>query len=228
VAATGARGWIGPADYLHEGNFFFDSGNECALHAFTYTMTTLMIVVSSVRPGRIGLPIARWVEAVAADRPGIEVDFADLAEINLPFMDEPNHPAMRKYTKQHTKDWSARVDAADAIIFVTPEYNHSYAPALKNAIDFLSKEWWRKPLGFVSYGGVSGGTRGVTELAEVVGMLGMVRAGAIVEIPFAGRQVADGVFSPSEKESSVLENQFIELEQLATALRPLQNRALEL
>jgi NAD(P)H-dependent FMN reductase len=184
-----------------------------------------MIVVASVRPGRIGLPIARWVESVARQRPDTKIDFADLAEINLPFMDEPNHPAMRTYTKQHTKDWSARVDAADAILFVTPEYNHSFAPSLKNAIDYLSKEWWRKPVGFVSYGGVSGGSRGVMAMAEITSMLGMVRTGATVEMPFAGRQIVDGVFQPSEKESSVLENLLTELDSLATALRPLQTPA---
>ena len=181
-----------------------------------------MIVVGSVRPGRIGLPIAEWVKSVAeADW---QIDFVDLAELNLPFMDEPNHPSVRQYTKQHTLDWSARVDAADAVIFVTPEYNHSFSPALKNALDFLSKEWWRKPVGFVSYGGVSGGTRGVAMLQTVIAGLGMVRAGALVEIPFAGKQVADGVFTPNEKEAAILPNQLADLTDLATALRPLQNR----
>jgi len=181
----------------------------------------LMIVVGSVRPGRVGLPIARWVESVAAR--DFEVDLVDLVELGLPFMDEPNHPAKRQYTKQHTIDWSARVDAADAFIFVTPEYNHSFSPALKNAIDFLHAEWWRKPLGFVSYGGVSGGTRGVTGLEPATNGLGLVRAGAAVEIPFAGARVADEVFSPSEKEVAILGNQLAELSLLADALKPLQN-----
>ena len=184
----------------------------------------LMIVVGSVRPGRIGLPIAKWVESVAAA--DFEVDLVDLTELDLPFMDEPNHPSQRNYTKQHTIDWSARVDAADAIILVTPEYNHSYSPALKNAMDYLHGEWWRKPVGFVSYGGVSGGTRGVISLEPVISYLGLVRAGAQVEIPFAGRQVADGIFTPSDRESAILANELTELEGLAAALRPLQNRAL--
>ena len=181
-----------------------------------------MIVIGSVRPGRIGLPIAQWVESVA--KASFEVDLVDLAELNLPFMDEPNHPSIRQYTKQHTLDWSARVDAADAVIFVTPEYNHSYSPALKNALDFLGQEWWRKPLGFVSYGGVSGGTRGVVGLEPAILTVGMVRTGASVELPFAGKQITDGVFVPSEKEIAVLGKQLVELDQLAVALRPLQNR----
>ena len=181
-----------------------------------------MIIVGSVRPGRIGLPIAQWVREVADG--DWETDLVDLAELALPFMDEPNHPSIRKYTKQHTLDWSARVDAADAIIMVTPEYNHSYSPALKNAIDFLGQEWWRKPVGFVSYGGVSGGTRGVVGLEPAILTVGMVRTGATVELPFAGKQVDEGVFTPSAKEIAVLDKQLEELSGLATALRPLQNR----
>ena len=181
-----------------------------------------MIVVGSVRPGRIGLPIAEWVAGVAKHQ--FEVDVVDLAELSLPFMDEPNHPAKRQYTKQHTIDWSERVDAADAIILVTPEYNHSFSPALKNALDFLGQEWWRKPVGFVSYGGVSGGTRGVVMLEPTITGLGMVRTGAGVEIPFASAQVVDGSFEPSAKETAILGKQLGELEQLAAALRPLQNR----
>ena len=181
-----------------------------------------MIVVGSVRPGRIGLPIAQWVKQ--ATEVDWQVDFVDLAELALPFMDEPNHPSKREYTKQHTRDWSKRVDAADAIILVTPEYNHSFSPALKNALDFLSQEWWRKPVGFVSYGGVSGGTRGVVMLESTITSVGMVRAIASVEIAFAGKQVADGVFTPSEREVAVLHKQLGELERLASILRPLQNR----
>lgn len=75
-------------------------------------MPKLMIVVGSVRPGRIGLPIATWVRRLVEGQGGFEVDFADLAQIALPFMDEPNHPRLRQYTKQHTLDWSVRVDAA--------------------------------------------------------------------------------------------------------------------
>lgn len=177
-----------------------------------------MIIVGSVRPGRIGLPIAQWVEEAAVAHGGFDVDFVDLAELALPFMDEPNHPAKRQYTKQHTIDWSARVDAADAFIFVTPEYNHSYSPVLKNAIDFLSQEWWRKPVGIVSYGGVSGGTRAVTALEPVFAITGLVRAGAEVELPFAGASVADGVFTPDEKAIAILGKQLAELATLAEVL----------
>lgn len=183
-----------------------------------------MIVVGSVRPGRIGLPIAQWVRERVEAETDWEVDFVDLAELALPFMDEPNHPMKREYTKPHTIAWSERVDAADAFIFVTPEYNHSFSPALKNAIDFLHQEWWRKPVSFVSYGGVSAGTRGVEALASTVVGVGMVRTGANVELPFAGLQVADGVFTPNAKETAVLTKLFGEFAEIIPALRPLQNR----
>lgn len=182
----------------------------------------LMIVVGSVRPGRIGLPIAEWVKKAAEADGRFEIDFADLAEINLPFMDEPAHPRLRQYTKPHTIAWSERVDAADGFIFVTPEYNHSFSPALKNAMDFLSQEWWRKPLGFVSYGGVSAGTRSVTALESAVVGLGLVRAGAAVEISFPGSNLVDGEFKPTEKLSAILAKEFDELVELSTVLAPLQ------
>lgn len=186
-------------------------------------MTRLMIVVGSVRPGRVGLPIAQWVLGAAENHGGFEIDFVDLLVLGLPFMDEPNHPRLHNYTKQHTLEWSARVAAAEAFIFVTPEYNHSFSPALKNAIDFLAQEWWRKPLGFVSYGGVSGGSRGVTALEPVTAGVGLVRVGAEVELAFGGAQVADGVFSPKDKETAVLAKMFAELANEAEVLKPLQS-----
>ncbi|MCU1404455.1 MAG: NAD(P)H-dependent oxidoreductase [Glaciihabitans sp.] len=181
-----------------------------------------MIVVASVRPGRIGLPIAQWVREQAERRNIFDIDFADLAEINLPFMDEPNHPRLKQYTKQHTIDWSERVAAADAFVFVTPEYNHSYTAPLKNALDFLSQEWWRKPAGFVSYGGVSGGSRGVSAFEPAMTTVGLIKTGAAVEIPFAGSLVVDGRFTPNDKFTAILDNMFTELDTLATALKPLR------
>ncbi|MCU1470376.1 MAG: NAD(P)H-dependent oxidoreductase [Glaciihabitans sp.] len=185
-------------------------------------VTKLMIVVGSVRPGRVGLPIAEWVRGEAEKTGKFEIDFVDLAELALPFMDEPTLPRFQQYTLDHTKAWSERVAAAEAFVFVTPEYNYSYSPALKNAIDFLNVEWWRKPLGFVSYGGVSSGTRGVAALMPVTGALGLVRVGANVELTFGGLQVVDGVFEPKERESSILVRELDEIDTLAQVLTPLR------
>ena len=184
-----------------------------------------MIVVGSVRPGRIGLPIAQWVKSRVEELSDFEIDFVDLAELNLPFMDEPNHPVLQTYTKEHTIAWSKRVEAADAFIFVTPEYNHSFSPALKNAIDFLNKEWWRKPYGIVSYGGLSGGTRGVTALEPVINPLGLIRTGAFVELAFGGKQIEDGVFVAGEKELAISGHMIADLVALADALKALRSQA---
>jgi len=181
-----------------------------------------MIVIGSVRPVRVGPAVAEWVRAEAQRAGGWDIDYVDLAELALPFMDEPNHPVLRKYTKQHTLDWSARVDSADAFVFVSPEYNHGFSPALKNALDFLSQEWWRKPYGVVSYGGISAGTRGVTALEPVLVQLGMLRASAEVELPFVATQIVDGVFTPTGKQAAILDKQLVELADLAESLKPLR------
>ena len=150
-----------------------------------------MIVIASTRPGRVGLPVTEWFAARAVAHGGFEVVVEDLLERGLPFMDEPNHPRLRSYTRQHTIDWSAAVDAADAFVFVTPEYNYGMAAPLKNAIDFLHEEWKQKPCGFVSYGGVSAGTRAVQMTKQVVTTLSMWPVNEAVSIPFVQQFVDD-------------------------------------
>jgi len=158
----------------------------------------LLIVIGSTRPGRIGLPIAEWFTARAEAHGGFDVEVADLAEMNLPMLDEPAHPRLRQYTKKHTKDWSARVDASDAFVFVTPEYNHAPPAPLINAIDYLNAEWAYKPVGFVSYGGVSGGTRSAAILKQIVSVLKMVPLAEMVNLPFVSQFVQDGEFDPNK------------------------------
>src|SRR5207302_3397580 len=167
-------------------------------------MPRLAVIIGSTRPGRAGLPIGQWFVERARAHGGFEVEVADLAEIDLPLMDEPNHPRLHRYTQQHTKDWSARVERADAIVMVTPEYNYGYPAALKNAIDYLHDEWRDKPVGFVSYGGVAAGTRAVQQLKQVVTTLRMVPVVESVNIPFFaqfidedGRVQANGVMETS-------------------------------
>lgn len=183
-----------------------------------------MIIVGSVRPGRVGLPIAEWARQQAEATGRFEIDFADLAEIALPLMDEPNHPRLHRYTKPYTMAWSERVQAADAFLLVTPEYNYSFSAALKNAIDYLNTEWWMKPVGFVTYGGASSGTRGMNSLLPTLVGLGLVRVGANVELTFGPLQVKDGRFEPNEKETAILDKEFAELTSLAAGLRPIRER----
>lgn len=186
-------------------------------------MTRLMILVASVRDGRIGLPIAEWVRREAEADGRFEIDWADLKEIGLPLMDEPNHPKLRQYTKDYTKAWSARVEAAEAFVFVQPEYNYSYAPSLKNALDYLHQEWRRKPVGTVSYGGISGGTRGTTAIRPVELVVGLVPTTVNVELAWAAQHIGDeGDFEPTENNGRLLHAMFDEIVELNGALAPLR------
>ena len=185
-------------------------------------MPRLMIIIGSTRPGRIGLPIGTWFAETATAHAGFELDVADLAEINLPFLDEPKHPSRGEYLHEHTKRWSARVDAADAYVLVTPEYNFAMTAPVKNAFDFLSREWKNKPIGLVSYGGISSGLRAAQMIKQVVTALKMMPLPEQVMIQFAGTHVVDGVFAPDEshqKQATVLLD---ELVRWAEAMKPLR------
>lgn len=185
-------------------------------------MPKLMIILGSVREGRAGKPIAEWVRATAEADGRFDIDFVDLADLQLPMMDEPNHPSMQQYTKDHTKAWSERVASADGFLFVFPEYNHSYAAPIKNALDYLVVEWRRKPVGFVNWGGNSGGTRAQAALRPVVMNLGMVMTLGNIEINMPWEQFEGGAFVPNEQQQTVLASQLDEIEALSGALKPLQ------
>jgi NAD(P)H-dependent FMN reductase len=187
----------------------------------------LMIVVGSVRPGRVGLPIAKWVADHARRRPEVDIDFVDLLELGLPLMDEPNHPSQRQYENRHTLEWSRRVEQADAFVFVTPEYNSSYSPALKNALDFLFHEWDLKPVGFVCYGGASSGTRAVASLLPITSALGLYRVAPVLEISAPRRKVSDGIFNPEDHEIGALERQLDELLLLSRRFKEVRAARLE-
>ncbi|NUT41223.1 MAG: NAD(P)H-dependent oxidoreductase [Thermoactinospora sp.] len=145
-------------------------------------MPTLKIIVASTRPTRIGRTIGDWVAAHAAGHGSFDVELVDLAEVGLPFLDEPEDATTGRYVHQHTKDWSATVESADAFVLVMPEYNYAFNAPLKNALDFLHREWEHKPVGFVSYGGLSGGLRAVEMLKPVLVKLRMIPAGNAVTI----------------------------------------------
>jgi NAD(P)H-dependent FMN reductase len=140
-------------------------------------MTKIGIIIGSTRPGRKADAVARYVFDIARKRGDAEYELVDIAEYNLPHLDEPIPPAAGKYSKPHTHAWAAKIDSFDGFVFVTPEYNHSTSGALKNAIDFLFKEWNNKAAGFASYGS-AGGARAVEHLRLVMAelMVATVRA----------------------------------------------------
>ena len=182
----------------------------------------LLVIIGSTRPTRIGGTIGEWVVEQARQADGWEVTVADLREMNLPLMDEPKHPRLGEYEHAHTKAWSALVAEQDAFIFVLPEYNHSYTAPVKNAIDYLSKEWQYKPVGLVSYGGLSAGLRAATALKPVLSCLKMVPVTEAVSIPMAGQQVQDGVFVANDSATGSANTMLVELRRWAVALQPLR------
>ena len=187
-------------------------------------MSTLSVVIASTRPGRVGLPVGRWVAEAAAAHGAFHVEVADLAELALPLLDEPHHPRRREYVHEHTREWSARIDASDAFVFVTPEYNHGPAASLLNAISYLYHEWHYKPVGFVSYGGAGGGLRAVQGVKPVLTRLSMVPIPAGVAIHYIKRQVVDDVFTPSPPQEAATAGMLDELVRWTEALRSLRER----
>ena len=133
-------------------------------------MLRIGIIIGSTRPGRRGPAVARWIHEVAAGRGDAVFEVVDIKDYDLPLLDEPMIPAMHQYTQPHTLRWSAKIGSFDAFIFVTPEYNHGTSAALKNAIDYLFREWNEKAAGFVAYGS-AGGVRAVEQLRPVMGQL---------------------------------------------------------
>ena len=137
-------------------------------------MIQVAIIIGSTRPGRNGEAVARWVHDVAQKRAQTRSDavfeLVDIKDFNLPLLDEPAPPSMGQYSHPHTKAWSAKIASFDAFVFVTPEYNHGTSGALKNAIDYLYREWNDKAAGFVSYGS-AGGARAVEQLRLVMAEL---------------------------------------------------------
>jgi NAD(P)H-dependent FMN reductase len=186
-------------------------------------MPHLQIVIASTRPARKGPAIAAWFERVARSHGKFEVELVDLATVNLPMMDEPEHPRLKKYQHEHTRAWSARVAKADAFVFVTPEYNFSTPPALVNALDYLVQEWAYKPVGYVSYGGVSGGLRSVQMNKQVVTALKMMPLPEAVTLPFFTNLFDEsGAFAPGEVQEKAAKVMLDELARWAGALAPLR------
>ena len=118
---------------------------------------TVLVVMGSVRPGRIYPKIAAWTIAIGKETTEFEYELIDLADWPPPMGDEPGIPALGGYSQEHTRAWSRKIAGADAAVFVTPQYNWGYPAALKNAIDHLYREWVGKPMVIVSYGGHGGG-----------------------------------------------------------------------
>jgi NAD(P)H-dependent FMN reductase len=151
----------------------------------------LAIIIGSTREGRLAPRITEWFVPLARAHGRFDVDVLDLPEIGLPdVLSEDPSPAVARYLQ--------RLARADAFVVITPEYNHGYPAALKQAIDIAFEQWQAKPVAFVSYGGVSGGLRAVEQLRQVFSELHAttIRDGVVIAncwSSFGEGRLPDGV-----------------------------------
>ena len=187
-------------------------------------MSTLKIILASTRPASSGPALGAWIARAVRTHPGFSaVEILDLAEIMLPFLDEPQHPRLGNYTLPHTLAWADAIRTADALVIVTPEYNSGFPAPLKNALDFLHAEWRDKALGVVTYGGGKGGGAGAAAmLGPVTRALGMVTAEHGVAIPGAARQIVDGEFASTIQLDAALDRMLDDLTELEAELAPVR------
>jgi NAD(P)H-dependent FMN reductase len=184
-------------------------------------MIKIGVVVGSTRPGRKALDVAKWVMDIACLREDAVFELVDIEEAGLPLLDEPVPPSMGQYSKPHTKAWAARVARYDGFVFVTPEYNHATSAALKNAIDFLYKEWNNKACGFVGYGS-AGGARAIENLRLVAGELMMADVRAQVMLSLFTDFENFTTFNPATHHEQLVNAMLDQVVAWSAALKPLR------
>jgi len=184
-------------------------------------MLRVAIIVGSTRPGRKGEAVARWVYEIAGSRGDAEFELVDIKDYDLPLLDEPSSAIFGQYSNDHTKAWSAKIASFDAFVFVTPEYNHATSGALKNAIDYLYREWNNKAAGFVGYGG-AGGTRAVENLRLVMGELMVADVRAQVALSLFTDFENFSVFKPAESHHAAVTATLDQVVAWSNALAPLR------
>lgn len=169
-----------------------------------FKMIKIQVIMGSTRQGRFVEQPAKWIFEKLKQKEDVEAELIDLRDWPLPFFDEPVSPGMmgimkKDYVNALGKKWAAKIGEADGYLIVTPEYNHGYPAVLKNAIDYVYKEWNNKPVGFMSYGGAAGGTRSVQQLRQVAIELQMVPIRNGLHIPmYWAKQDEKGILKMDE------------------------------
>jgi NAD(P)H-dependent FMN reductase len=177
----------------------------------------IAVVVGSTRPTRICLGIAQAALQFAQEESPLTYELVDLAEVNLPFLDEPLKAALRQYQHEHTKAWSRTVESYDGFIFVFPQYNWGYPAPLKNALDFLYHEWAGKPVSYATYG-TRGGSKGAEQIHGVLQGLKMRELSDHLEIVISDDDVdedwqlrdLDSVMRPYRAQTRAIDAQMVE------------------
>lgn len=170
----------------------------------------ILVILGSVREGRMAEPVGNWVIEAAAARAELACELVDLNDWNLPYYSFAKPPAAGGYTDPLQLRWAAKIAGADGYILICPEYNHGPPAVLKNALDFVYAEWNRKPMTFVGYGG-NGGARSIEQLRLTACELQTAPLEASVHIMGVWGKVKEGVFAPDEKDARWLGHLFDEL-----------------
>jgi NAD(P)H-dependent FMN reductase len=170
----------------------------------------ILVLIGSVREGRMALPIAHWVMEQAASQQTLACELVDLKEWDLPFYWHPRPPAAGGYTDPLQQDWARKIAAADGYILVAPEYNHSPSAVLKNALDTVYAEWNRKPVSLVAYGGV-GGARSAEQLRLTAIALEMAPLSNAVHLVRPGAKRQGDRFEGDAHDAKALQAVFEEL-----------------
>ncbi len=143
----------------------------------------IKVILGSTRENRFGDKPANWILEKVKGLEGVEAELLDLRDYPMPFFDEPASPAMSPgYENEVVKKWAAKIGEGDAYVIVAPEYNHGYSAVLKNALDYVYREWNCKAVGFVSYGSALG-ARAVEQLRQVAVELQMAPIRNSVHLP---------------------------------------------
>ncbi|MBJ9954598.1 MULTISPECIES: NAD(P)H-dependent oxidoreductase [unclassified Acinetobacter] len=167
----------------------------------------IQIIVGSIREGRVAIKVAEWLLKTInqLEFSTLNVEIVDLKEWDLPFFAGKNSPASGIYDQTKQQEWAKKVASGDAFIFITPEYNHGYSPVLKNAIDYVYKEWQSKPAAFVSYGGTNG-SRSIDQIKQVCAFIGMIDSNAVIEIRDIGQRGKTEVFEGNEFDNKAVKS----------------------
>lgn len=184
-------------------------------------MTRIAIIIGTTRPNRVGVAVGQWAYDLAAQRGDADYELVDVADYELPLLDEPMPPSLGHYANEHTQTWASKIAEFDGFLFVTGEYNHGIPGALKNALDFVYGEWNNKAAGFVSYGS-AGGVRSVEHLRGVCGELQIADVRAQVFLTLAEDFENYSVFTPRPHHQSILSILLDQVVAWSQALAPLR------
>lgn len=183
----------------------------------------LKIITSTTRRGRKGTAVANWITRLSKEVTFFETELLDLANIQLPFLDEIDHPALRHYQNAYSHQWSATIDSADAFVIVLAEYNFGFPAPIKNALDYLYHEWKHKPVAILSYGAFSGGLRSTLMLKQVLAALNMIPLAGSIAIPSFDKYIGDdGNFVPKESLVHSAHVMFSELRRWSEVLKTMR------